>query len=60
MRSKCLTHDKNFIIEHNSRAAVLGVLHGGQLSPLVCVWVVLQKAVTETIRIVIHTEILLL
>lgn len=52
---KILTHHVNLIIEYDSAAAVFGVHHGTQLCPLVCNWIILQKAVTEAIRLIIYT-----
>lgn len=42
-------------MENNSTAAVLGVHHGTQLCPLICDWIIFQKAVTKTIRLIVYT-----
>lgn len=55
VETKILTHHVNFVIEYDSAAAVFGVHHGTQLCPLICNWIVLQKAVTEAIWLIIYT-----
>lgn len=49
-----LTYHKDFTVEGNSTAAVFRVLHRAQLRPLVCVRIVLQKGVTQAVRLIVQ------
>ena len=49
-----LTHNVDLSIECHSTTAVLGVLHGTKLCPLVCLRVVLQQTVAQAVWLVVH------